>query len=134
MTAQQIPGSTPPAKTQFFPSHPTKENVSPARLNAHEEIFTSNIVDLQTAFKALVLKLQAGKIATGTIAGNSSATVTVVWPTAYKDTNYAAVASVEGTSLSVTNVLRSAGTLKVTVSNSSGSSQTGTVMAIAFHF
>src|SRR5437762_14229785 len=95
-----------PPKDRYYPVHPTGAPVAPAQLNNHLSLLVDNDADSQTAFQSLMARIQLGSIAVSVAAGGTS-TVTINWPTPYQDSNYAALASVEGTSLQVVNVLRS---------------------------
>lgn len=119
---------------RWYPTHPEGKPVNPQQLNNHLRVLTDGQQDSLTAFQTLMARIQLGTITTGTIAASGATTVTVVWPNGYQDLNYVAVASVEGSSLQVTNVLRSKSGLAVTVVNTDGANpHSGTVMAMGFH-
>jgi hypothetical protein len=119
---------------RFYPVHPTAGPVSPAKLNTHLRLLVDNDADAQTAFQSLMSRLQVGQIAVSVIADGTS-TVTIIWPNGFQDANYAGLASVEGTSLQVVNVLRSKANMQVTVLNTDGANpHSGTVMALGFRF
>jgi hypothetical protein len=119
---------------QRIPKFPSGKPVTADHLNTVMKVVSDGAQDNLTAFQALMSRIQLGQISTGSIAASGTGTVTVKWPTAYQDLNYVAVASVEGASLQVTNVLRSKSGLQVTVLNLDGANpHTGTVMAIGFH-
>ncbi len=122
-----------PISKVWYPKHPVGSPVDPATLNNHLRILTDGTVDSQTAFQSLMARLRWGTVAVSVNAA-SNATVTVKWASAFKDTAYIALASVEGSSLYVQNVLRSTGSLQVTIVNNDGANpHTGTVMALGFH-
>lgn len=119
---------------QRIPKLPSDKPVSPDHVNGILKVLSDGQQDALTAFQTLMTRIQLGQISTGSIAASSTGTVTVKWPTAYQDLSYIAVASVEGASLQVTNVVRSKTGLQVTVLNLDGANpHTGTVMAIGFH-
>lgn len=119
---------------RYYPVHPTTQPLSLERLNSHQRIFTDGISDANTAFKALMARIKLATQSTGSVGAGATVQISVPFPSAFDDTNYAGLASVEGTSLSVGDVLRFKDKLQVTIINLDGANpHTGTVMVMGFH-
>lgn len=91
------------------------------------------------ALTALAARFKTQRVTTGSIAGTSSAEVTVTWTQAFADTNYTvAVDVVEGTATTDTiRILKivsfSASQVVIRVHNDNGTARTGTLHLTAIH-
>jgi hypothetical protein len=120
-------------KERWYPQHPTNQPVKPEALNNHLRLLTDGIADSHIALQSLMAKITTGT-APITVAAASTATVVVNLSSAMPNVNYVVNATVEGASLQVVNVLRSKGTVTVTVQNLDGANpHTGTVMVWAYN-
>lgn len=103
-----------------------------------EDLFVDNVT-VNTGVVADGGGLKHARVTTGSIGAASSALVTVTWTTAFADTNYTVVASVQDStaailSLTVVHIeTKTAAAVEVRVQNTSAGSLTGTLHVIAMH-